>query len=252
MTEDSLNIHAGRSRASGDPILRVENLSMSFTGVDALKDLTFAVDEGEVFGIAGPNGAGKTTLFNIISGLYTGSGSVVFKNEDISAAKPHRVCHLGIARTLQVPNVFVTLNVYNNVRFGAHFGKPGRKDEDKLIADVLEFVGLKDRQSELAEHLGLFQKKLVMIAAALATQPQVLLLDEPVGGLSPIEINPLIKLIQSINKDLGITIIIIEHLMKVLKELSDRLMIIHYGKAICIGTPDHVMQDERVREVYLG
>jgi len=252
MTEDSLNMHAGRSRASGDPILRVENLSMSFAGVDALKDLTFAVDEGEVFGIAGPNGAGKTTLFNVISGLYTGSGNVVFKNEDISAAKPHRVCHLGIARTLQIPNVFVTLNVYDNVRFGAHFGKPGRKDEDKLIADVLEFVGLKDRQSELAEHLGLFQKKLVMIAAALATQPQVLLLDEPVGGLSPVEINPLIKLIQSINKDLGITIIIIEHLMKVLKELSDRLMIIHYGKAICIGTSDRVMQDERVREVYLG
>jgi branched-chain amino acid transport system ATP-binding protein len=225
---------------------------MSFDGVEALSRLNFDVEAGEIFGIAGPNGAGKTTLFNVISGLYSGSGMVIFKAEDISTAKPHRICHLGIARTLQIPKIFTTLNVYDNIRFGAHFGKSGRKDETGLIQDALDFVRLKERKTEIAEHLGLFQKKLIMIAAALATQPELLLLDEPVGGLSPIEIKPLIGLIRRINRDLGITIIIIEHLMKVLKELSDRLMIIHYGKKICIGTSEHVMQDPKVKEIYLG
>ena len=252
MSLEQLKKSAGRVKASGPSILRVQDLSMSFDGVDALSRLNFEVETGEIFGIAGPNGAGKTTLFNVISGLYNGSGTVIFKTENISTAKPHRICHLGIARTLQIPKIFNTLNVYDNVRFGAHFGKPGRKDEARLILDALDFVGLKERKAQIAEHLGLFQKKLIMIAAALSTQPQLLLLDEPVGGLSPVEIIPLIELIRQINKDLGITIIIIEHLMKVLKELSDRLMIIHYGKKICIGTPEHVMQDPKVKEIYLG
>jgi branched-chain amino acid transport system ATP-binding protein len=252
MTLGQLNKSAGRGQAPGPPILCVRDLSMSFDGVEALSRLNFDVESGEIFGIAGPNGAGKTTLFNVISGLFNGSGTVIFRTEDISIAKPHRICHLGIARTLQIPKIFSTLNVYDNIRFGAHFGKPGRKDEAGLIQDALDFVGLKERKTEIAEHLGLFHKKLIMIAAALATQPELLLLDEPVGGLSPIEINPLIGLIRRINRDLGITIIIIEHLMKVLKQLSDRLMIIHYGKKICIGTSEHVMQDSKVKEIYLG
>lgn len=251
MSSDSSNDRAGQLNDSG-PILRVQALSMSFNGVDALRNLAFEVQNGEIFGIAGPNGAGKTTLFNVIAGLYAGTGTVIFKDEDISTAKPHKVCHLGIARTLQIPKVFSTLSVYDNVRFGAHFGKPGRRNEEWQILKALDFVGLESRKADLAENLGLFQKKLIMIAAALATSPELLLLDEPVGGLSPAEINPLIKLIKRINQDLGITIVIIEHLMKVLKELSDSLMIIHYGEKICIGTPEDVMQDQKVKDVYLG
>lgn len=243
---------AGRGKIPGVPILQVERLGMSFSGVQALKNLSFEVETGEIFGIAGPNGAGKTTLFNVISGLYAGSGRIVFNSEDISAAKPHRVCHLGLARTLQIPKVFSSLNVYENVRFGAHFGKPGSKDEERLIESSLEFVGIADKKRDPTEHLGLFHKKLTMIAAALATQPSLLLLDEPVGGLSPVEIDPLIDLTRRINKDLNITVIIIEHLMQVLKALSHRMMIIHYGETICIGSPDQVMADEKVKAVYLG
>ena len=233
-------------------ILQVENLGMAFNGVPALRGLSFDVQEGEIFGIAGPNGAGKTTLFNVISGLYVGSGTIAFKSQDISRAKPHRICHLGMARTLQVPRVFSTLTVYDNVRFGAHFGKPGRCNEAQLIETALEFVGLSARKRDLAENLGLFQKKMTMIAAALATQPSLLLLDEPVGGLSAVEIDPLISFIKRINQELNITVIIIEHLMKVLKALSHRMMIIHYGETICIGKSDTVMADEKVRAVYLG
>lgn len=233
-------------------ILRVDNLSMSFDGVTALNGLTFEVNEGEIFGIAGPNGAGKTTLFNVISGLYSGTGKIFFGTEDISNSKTHEICHKGIARTLQVPQLFSTLSVHDNVRFGAHFGKSTRRDEKKLISTALDFVGLKDKKEEPAEHLGLFQKKMTMIAAALATEPRLLLLDEPVGGLSPMEIGPLVELINRINQETGITIIIIEHLMKVLKEVSHRLLIIHYGEKICLGKPEQVMEDQQVRQVYLG
>lgn len=253
MKENQQNTAAGQKSApGGTPILRVEHLGMSFRGVDAIKDLSFEVEAGEIFGIAGPNGAGKTTLFNVISGIYSGSGKIVFKSTDISRAKPHRVCHLGITRTLQTPNIFGTLNVYDNVRFGAYFGKRGRTREKELIQRFIEFVGLSKHAYFQARSLGLFRKKLVMIAAALATRPAILLLDEPVGGLSPAEIEPLIKLIHRINKELKITVIIIEHLMKVLKALSNRMMIIHYGQNISIGRPEDVMANEKVKAVYLG
>jgi len=252
MTSDPTTAAGSAAATGGTPILQVENLGMAFSGAAALKGLSFTVQSGEIFGIAGPNGAGKTTLFNVISGLYTGTGSIVFQARNIAGAKPHRICHLGMARTLQVPRIFTTLNVYDNIRFGAHFGKAGRRNEARLIENALEFVGLAHRKKDPTEHLGLYHKKMTMIAAALATDPSLLLLDEPVGGLSPVEIDPLIALIQRINRELKITVIIIEHLMKVLKALSHRMMIIHYGETICIGTPEAVMADENVKAVYLG
>lgn len=252
MTSDPTTAAGQGAAAGGAPILTVRDLGMAFNNVPALRNLNFEVRPGEIFGIAGPNGAGKTTLFNVVSGLYVGSGRIAFRDQDISKAKPHRICHLGMARTLQVPRIFTTLNVYDNVRFGAHFGKHGRRNEGQLIERALEFVGLIHRKRDPAQHLGLYQKKMTMIAAALATEPSLLLLDEPVGGLSPVEIDPLIALIQRINRELKITVIIIEHLMKVLKALSHRMMIIHYGETICIGTPEAVMADENVKAVYLG
>ena len=233
-------------------ILQVDNLTMTFKGVKAVNDLSFDVHQGEIFGIAGPNGAGKTTVFNVISGLHVGTGRLRFQGEDIAGLKPHHICRRGIARTLQIPQIFASLAVEDNVRFGAHFGNAGPTDEPEVIRTALDFVGLTPRRRELPPHMDLYHKKLIMLAAALATQPKLLLLDEPIGGLSLAEIGPLIALIQKINRQLGITIIIIEHLMKVLKALSDRLMIIHYGERICLGRPDAVMQDRQVREVYLG
>ncbi len=144
--------------------------------------------------------------------------------------------------------------MFNNVRFGAHFGNKHIKDgdESEIILRALDFVGLQEDKTAIAENMDLFHKKLIMIAAALATQPRLLLLDEPIGGLSPAEIGPLIELIRRINQELNITVIIIEHRMKVLKELSHRLMILHYGEEIRTGPPAEVMEDEKVKEVYLG
>ena len=177
-----------------------------------------------------------------------------FEDKNVTNLKPHQICHRGIARTLQIPQVFSTLDVFNNVRFGAHFGNQHIKDgnETQIIHRVLDFVGLQDNQTAIAENMDLFHKKLIMIAAALATRPRLLLLDEPIGGLSPAEIDPLIELIRKINEELNITVIIIEHRMKVLKELSHRLMILHYGEEIRTDPPEEVMEDERVKEVYLG
>ncbi|MDX1707398.1 MAG: ABC transporter ATP-binding protein [Desulfobacterales bacterium] len=236
------------------PILQVRNLTKAFGAMLAVNDLSFEVASGEVFGIAGPNGAGKTTVFNLITGFLQGTGEVRFEDKNVTNLKPYQICHRGIARTLQIPQVFSTLDVFNNVRFGAHFGNKHIKDdtEAEIIHRTLDFVGLQDDKTTIAENMDLFHKKLIMIAAALATQPRLLLLDEPIGGLSPAEIDPLIELIRKINQEMNITVIIIEHLMKVLKELSDRLMILHYGEEIRTAPPAEVMEDEKVKEVYLG
>src|SRR4030067_2459098 len=165
-------------------ILQTKQVTKRFVELAAVKDLTFEVDEGEIFGIAGPNGAGKTTLFNVISGIYSGSGEIYFQGARIDRLRPFQVCLTGIARTFQIPSVFSTLTVYDNVRVGAHFGNHNL-DEQKTIREVIDFVGLSGKQDIEAKHLPLFDKKITMLAAALATEPKILMLDEPIGGLSP-------------------------------------------------------------------
>ncbi len=252
MTPTVISNNGDRNQEWPVPILRVNSLSKAFGAMKAVNNLSFDVSKGEVFGIAGPNGAGKTTVFNVITGFLPGIGEVLFEEENITNLKPHQICHRGIARTLQIPRVFSTLDVFNNIRFGAHFGNSDSRKETEIIHDALNFVGLKGKETAVAKNVDLFHKKLIMIAAALATQPKLLLLDEPIGGLGPAEIGPLMDLIRRINLELGITVIIIEHLMKVLKELSHRLMILHYGEEIRTGLPTEVMEDEKVKEVYLG
>jgi len=233
-------------------IFRCEKVTKRFGGLAAVKDLSFEVEKGEIFGIAGPNGAGKTTLFNVITGFYRGSGDIVFDNVNISRLRPHQICHKGIARTFQIPQLFSTLPMFENVRVGAHFGAQAGHNEEEHINEVINLVGLQGRENVIAANLNLFDKKLTMLAAALATKPKLLLLDEPAGGLSPIEVRQSVTLFQKISKELGVTIIVIEHLMKVLTEVSRRLMIIHNGGKIAIGTPQEVTKDKRVIEVYLG
>ena len=233
-------------------ILQVKKLTKRFGELAAVKELSFEVEGGEIFGIAGPNGAGKTTLFNLITGFYHGSGDVVFDNVNISRLRPHQICHKGIARTFQIPQLFLTLPLFENVKVGAHFGVAGAHDEKESINEAINFVELKGKENVIAANLNLFDKKRTMLAAALATKPKLLLLDEPIGGLSPIEASQTMTLFQKINKELGLTILIIEHLMKVLTEISQRLMILHNGEKICIGPPQEVSQDRGVIEVYLG
>ncbi len=236
-------------------ILEVNDLSLSFGKFRVLSGVSFAVEQGEIFGIAGPNGAGKTTLFNTITGFCHGSGRITFEKKRIDRFSPHRVCRHGIARTWQVPELFTSLTVEDNVQVGAHFGRRrgehGRGEKGEIAA-AIEIVGLEGRANAGSDSLNLFEKKMTMIAAALASRPRLLLLDEPVGGLSPKEVGQSIALFRRINKELGLTIIIIEHIMRVLTELADRMLILSSGTDIICGSPAEVCANEKIIQLYLG
>jgi branched-chain amino acid transport system ATP-binding protein len=228
--------------------LEVDNVSLSFGKLAVLNGVSFAVEPGEVFGIAGPNGAGKTTLFNVITGFYHGSGRVAFDGRRLGRLGPHAVCRRGLARTFQAPQLFPSLSTIENVRVGAYFG--GR---DEAGADeALQFVGLQAKRDLPVESLSLQDKKLTMIAAALATKPSMLLLDEPVGGLSPKEVSEAVELFRRINQELGLTLVVIEHVMRVLTALAGRLLILSNGKDVCIGSPEKVCADPEIIDLYLG
>jgi branched-chain amino acid transport system ATP-binding protein len=233
-------------------MLEARNVTKYFGRLAAVNNLSFEVNQGEIFGIAGPNGAGKTTLFNVIAGRYPCKGEIVFEGEKVNNLKPYKICKKGIARTFQIPLVFPSLSVYENIGIGAHFGGSERDDEKGLIAGIIDLVGLKGKENIEASHLRLFDKKLTMLGIALATQPKLLMLDEPAGGLNPAEIQQTVMLFERLNKELGITLIVIEHLMKVLMGISERLMIIHDGEMIRLGEPLEVAKDKRVIEIYLG
>lgn len=232
-------------------MLKVTRVTKKFGELTAVNDLSFEVGEGQVFGIAGPNGAGKSTLYNLITGLYDFEGSISFKGQEISGLPPHRIARLGISRTFQIPQTFPSLSVAQGIGVGSHFGSPDGFDPDH-IDTVLEFVNLSGKRGIGTGRLNLLDKKMLMIGAALATKPSILMLDEPMAGSNAKEILKLMDLIKRINQDLGVTIIIIEHFMKVLTELTEKLLIIETGTEICCGDPGEVTCDPRVIECYLG
>lgn len=233
-------------------ILELKNITKTFGGVTAVNALSFEVKRGEIFGIAGPNGSGKSTLFNVVSGFEHGRGHIVFNNENISHLHPHLICRKGVARTFQTPHLFSSFPVIDNVRVGAHFGSREEHNEEENIREALRFVGLEGKENIITAGLSLFDKKKTMLATALATKPKLLMVDEPMGGLSPAETRESVSLLRRVNGELNVTIIIIEHLMSVLAELSERLMILDNGTKICIGAPEDVSRDERVIRTYLG
>ena len=229
-------------------LLRARGVVKRYGGLAAVDAVDFEVREGETFGIAGPNGAGKTTLFDVVTGITrAGGGTVEFAGEQIQAASVHRICHLGLARTFQLPSVFDTQTVLANALAGAQFGS-GRpwwtalragSGPAERAARELEFVGLGARAGVRAGPLPVFDKKRLMIASALATDPRVLFLDEPFGGLSPAEIDGLVELLRRI-KGRGVTIVLIEHVMRALMALSDRVLIMNQGRRLFEGTPAQV------------
>lgn len=235
-------------------ILEVKNLTMKFGQFIACDDLSFDVEEGEIFGIAGPNGAGKTTLFNCISGVYHGAGEIIFNNKKINGLTPDKVCRSGIARTFQIPRIFTSMTIQENLWVGANFGSSltTEKLRSTIIENVLDQLGLSDKRNYIGENLSLYDRKLAMLGAALSTKPKIILLDEPVGGLSVEEIDDFIRILKKLNENKGLTIIIIEHLMRVLTGISDRLMILENGRKMTIGNPLEVCKDEKIIEIYLG
>lgn len=234
-------------------ILETQKISKAFGRIEALVDVDMMVEKGEIFGVAGPNGAGKSTLFNVISGTYLPSaGRVLFDDKDITKLSAHRICHLGLARTFQVPQTFPTLSVYDNIRVGATFGGHDSQGLEKRIQTNLDFLGLISFKDTLASNLDLYTTKLVMMAACLATGCRLLMLDEPLAGLSMMEISDFLDVIRKINRDQGTTVLIIEHILDSLIDVSNRMLILHNGEVICVGDPNEVCQNPKVIEVYLG
>jgi len=235
-------------------ILEVKELTVCFGALHAVNKLSFELERGEVLGIAGPNGAGKSTVFNAINGFYRYTGEVIFDNSKITGLKPHQICHKGIARTFQIPQFISTLPLLDNIKTGAIFGGHAHKErnEKEDTKELISLLGLEGRENIIASHLNLYDKKRTMLGAALATKPKLLLVDEPASGLSPTETTEFVTLLQRINKELGLSIIIIEHLMKVLTKLARRLLIMQEGAKICIGPPGEVVKDKRVIKIYLG
>ncbi|SLM32440.1 ABC transporter related [Desulfamplus magnetovallimortis] len=232
-------------------MLEIKNVTKKFGELTAVNNLSFTVEKGQVFGIAGPNGAGKSTLYNLITGLYPFEGSIKFEGKEIRGFPSHKIAKLGIARTFQIPQTFPSLTVKKSIAIGNYFGSDAEFDP-AYVDEILKFVNLYDKQDEKTGQLKLLDKKMLMIAAALGTRPKILMLDEPMAGSNSKEILSLMELIKRINQDMGITIIIIEHFMKVLTELTSKLLIIETGTEICCGDPNDVTSDSRVIECYLG
>jgi branched-chain amino acid transport system permease protein len=240
--------------AAGSVLLSCEDVRLSFRGVKALDGVSIDLREGEILGLVGPNGSGKSTLVNAISGYYRAdSGRILFAGEDLIRQEAHRIAWLGVARTYQIPRPFPNLSVLENVALAATFGAAAlnRKVAYREAGHWLEFVGLADRSTALPSELNLHQRKFLELARALACRPRLVLLDEVLTGLTPTEITSAIALVRRIRQS-GTTIVFIEHNMRVVLELVDRLIVLNYGKVIAQGNPREVMQQQDVVTAYLG
>ncbi len=235
-----------------EPILSVNSVTKRFGGLVALRDVSFDVGRGEVVGLMGPNGAGKTTLLNVIAGEYPpDAGTVTFKGSDITGCPPHRACHLGMARTYQIPQPFVTLTARENLMVSAVFGRQLRRRAEIDCGRIFDLVNFSEKTDTPAGDLPILSLKKLELARALAREPELILLDEVAAGITEVEIPKVLATIQEI-RGMGITIVIIEHVIKVLVNVVDRIVVIDKGVKIAEGPPTAVMNDSKVIEAYFG
>lgn len=240
-----------------EAVLETEGLTRFFGGLPALKDVTFAVAEGEILGLIGPNGAGKSTLLNLISGIFPPSeGRIRFQGRDVSGLRPHEIATRGIARVLQTPRSFPSMSVRDNVAVGALFAgrdrtsrsASGRSDPEFL----LDLMGLLDKKDLPLAGLTLQEKRLLELARALAMKPGLLLLDEAMSGLNPTEMERAMGLIRRIRDEMGVAIIWVEHVMKAIMGVAEKVLVLNFGQVIAMGTPSEVARDQVVIDAYLG
>ena len=235
-------------------IIQGEGLVKRFGGHTAVNNVTFDVNEGEILGLIGPNGAGKTTLFNLISGALTiDSGTIMLNDKKISGMKADKICHLGLARTFQAAKNFKGMSVRDNVLMGALFGttRESRSEAEADVDRIIDFVGLTEYTNSAVSDIPLAGQKQLEVARALATKPQVIMLDEVMAGLNSAEVETAMDLVKRI-RDTGITIVMIEHVMKAIMSICDRIIVLHHGELIAEGPPEKISTSKQVIEVYLG
>jgi branched-chain amino acid transport system ATP-binding protein len=237
-------------------LLALERVGKSFGGIQALRDVSFEVEADAIVGIMGANGAGKTTLFSLVAGHERPSaGEIVFEGCRLRGLRPHEICRLGVARTFQIVRPFGGLTVEDNVGTAAWFGAdpaPSRAAAAKRARELLALVGLAERAHALAETLTLSGQKRLELARAVATGGKLLLLDEIMAGLTPTEVAEMLAIVQRLHAERRLTILIIEHVMKALMQLAQRIIVLHHGELIATGTPAEVSADPRVHECYFG
>ena len=233
-------------------ILEAKGVTKIFGGLVAVKEVDFRVEDGEIVGLIGPNGAGKTTFFNMISGFYPpNGGDVLLNGKSILGLKPNQICKLGMTRTFQIVKPFPELTVLENVMMGAFNHHAKAAAARAKATEVMKILGLAERAGELAGNLPVAGRKRVEIAKALATEPQLMLLDEVMAGLTPAEMRQMIDTVRRI-RETGVTMVIVEHVMPVIMNLCDRIYVLHHGEKIAEGTPEEIVADKRVTEAYLG
>lgn len=233
-------------------VLYLEDVTKSFGGLMAVAQLNLTVSKGEIVGLIGPNGAGKTTVFNLISAfLKPDSGQIFFENHDITHLKPHQICKKGICRTFQIVKPFLSFSVKKNVRIGSYNRLTEKHEIEDETMEILDLLGLVDQKDVTAQNLSIGDRKKLELARALATKPSFLLLDEVMAGLNPKEQNYMINIILEL-KGMGMTILLIEHHMKAIMSLSERIIVLNYGKKLAEGSPSDIGSNQDVIEAYLG
>lgn len=241
---------------SGAALMRLDAVSRRFGALMALSDVSLDIRPGEILGIAGPNGAGKTTLLNVCTGaLAPSAGRVIVDGRDLAGRRPHIFCRAGVARTFQIPQVFHSMSVRDNVWTGARFGladKAGTADLGGAVEEALAVTGLAADANLPVSRADLLTRKRVMLAAALATRPKLLFMDEPFGGLNAEEVDQFAGLVRDLYAKLDITFVVVEHKIRALSAISQRMLILNFGSVLILDTPERVLKDENVIRIYLG
>jgi branched-chain amino acid transport system ATP-binding protein len=233
-------------------LLEVNGISKSFSGLKAVQNVSFEVPEGKIVGLIGPNGAGKTTCFNMIAGVYkTDTGSVTLNGARIDGKRPDEICKAGVGRTFQIVKPFAGLSVLDNVVVGGLNAASSVTEARRIADEVLEILGLAPKRMQAASTLTLPDRKRLEVARALATKPKLLLLDEVMAGLRPTEVDQMVRVLLDLNKR-GLTILLIEHVMRAVMALAENIVVLHHGELISRGTPEQIAKDPKVLECYLG